>query len=77
MESLSLEVFKRQLDVAPGDMVWGDYGGFGLILDWVILNVSSNLDYSVILCYFFADQLCSRVLPKQIMRILLSITKTH
>lgn len=76
MEPPSLEVFNRHLDVAPGDVVWGDCGGAGLMLDWMILNASSNLNDCVILCWFFADQLCNKVFANQIMKILLSITKT-
>jgi len=44
----SLEVFKNHGDVALRDMVSG-HGGGGLRLDWMILQVFSNLKNSIIL----------------------------
>jgi len=48
VESLSLEVFKKWVNVALSDMV-GGHGGGGLWLDWMILVVFSNLNDSMIL----------------------------
>ena len=45
--SPSLEVFKKNEDVALRDVVSG-HGGGGLGLDWMILEVFSNLNDSVI-----------------------------
>ena len=47
VESPSLEVFKSCVDVALRDVGSG-HGGGGLGLDWMILEVFSNLNDSVI-----------------------------
>ena len=49
-ESLSLEVFKNHGDVALRDVVSG-HGGDGLGLDWMILEVFSNVNDFIILCF--------------------------
>lgn len=49
VESLALELSQRSLDVALGDMVWGDAGVAGGWWDWVMLKVFSNPDDSGIL----------------------------
>lgn len=50
MESLSLGVFKRHQDVVLGDVVQG-LQWWCWVTDWMILQVSSSIDDSVILCH--------------------------
>ena len=47
VESLSLEVFKSRVDVALRDMGSG-HGVMGYWLDWVVLEVFSNIIDSMI-----------------------------
>ena len=49
VESLFLEVFKNHGDMSLRDMVSGHGGGNGLGLDWMIVEVFSNLNDSMIL----------------------------
>lgn len=54
MESPCLELFKRHLDLVLRDVVYwfrAYNGNPGERLDWIILEVSSNLD-SVVTAYF-------------------------
>ena len=51
VESLSLEVFKKHLDVVLKDMVYWQILVIGEWLDWMILEVFSNLGDSMILFY--------------------------
>lgn len=47
LNELHREVFKKCLDIVPKDMVkWGGVGGQ---VDWMILEILSNLDDSMIL----------------------------
>ena len=49
MESPSLEVFKKHLDIVMRDMVYWEILVIGRQLDWMILEVFSNLGDSMIL----------------------------
>ena len=49
IESLSLEVLKKQLDVALSDMVYWEILAMGGWLDWMILDIFSSLGDSMIL----------------------------
>ena len=48
VESLTLEVFKKRLDVVLRDVVWWELLVIGGWLDWMILEFSSNLSDSMI-----------------------------
>ena len=47
VESLSLEMFKKHLEIVPQDMVWWEILLIGGLLDWVILEVFSHLNDSM------------------------------
>ena len=49
MESPTLEVFKEHLDIVLRDMVQWELFVLGGLLDWMILEVFSNLGDSMIL----------------------------
>ena len=49
VESPSLEVFKKHLDIVMRDMVYWEILVIGRQLDWMILEVFSNLGDSMIL----------------------------
>ena len=60
MQSLSLEAFKKPSDVVLGDMVqWEILVVVGGQLDWVILEVSSNLGHSMILLFVLGQKACA------------------
>ena len=56
VESQSLEVFKKRVDMALRDMV-SEHGGGRLGLDLVVLVVFPNLNDSMILCHFLSSNL--------------------
>ena len=60
MQSLSLEAFKKPSDVVLGDMVqWEILVVVGGQLDWVILEVFSNLGDSMILLFVLGQKACT------------------
>ena len=52
VESPSLEVFKKQLDVVLRDMIQWEILVTGRQLDWIIIEVFSNLSDSMILRFY-------------------------
>ena len=60
VQSLSLEAFKKPSDVVWGDMVqWEILVVVGGQLDWVILEVFSNLGDSMILLFVLGQKACT------------------